>query len=86
MSTIVGSTAYGQNSLTPSSPIKMTEAGFSLTRDCAAGRRYLWIDRERWASRAVSYGGQLTDLLITQTNEFKPRAIAGSPTSSATTT
>jgi len=37
----------------------------------AAVRRYLWIDRERMGIEGVSYGGQLTDWLITQTNEFK---------------
>ncbi len=37
----------------------------------AATRRNLWIDRERMGIEGVSYGGQLTDWLITQTNEFK---------------
>jgi dipeptidyl aminopeptidase/acylaminoacyl peptidase len=37
----------------------------------AAVHRYLWIDRERMGIEGVSYGGQLTDWLITQTNEFK---------------
>src|SRR5260370_6924973 len=37
----------------------------------AAVRRYLWIDRERMGIEGVSYGGQLTEWLITQTNEFK---------------
>src|SRR5215470_14267850 len=37
----------------------------------AAVRRYLWIDRERMGVEGVSYGGQLTEWLITQTNEFK---------------
>lgn len=37
----------------------------------AAVRRYLWIDRERMGIEGVSYGGQLSDWLITQTNEFK---------------
>jgi dipeptidyl aminopeptidase/acylaminoacyl peptidase len=37
----------------------------------AAVRRYLWIDPERLGIEGVSYGGQLTDWLITQTNEFK---------------
>jgi dipeptidyl aminopeptidase/acylaminoacyl peptidase len=37
----------------------------------AAVRRYLWIDRERMGIEGVSYGGQLTDWLMTQTNEFK---------------
>src|SRR5690242_21935483 len=37
----------------------------------AAIRRYLWIDRERMGVEGVSYGGQLSDWRITQTNEFK---------------
>jgi dipeptidyl aminopeptidase/acylaminoacyl peptidase len=37
----------------------------------AAVHRYLWIDRERMGIEGVSYGGQLSDWLITQTNEFK---------------
>jgi dipeptidyl aminopeptidase/acylaminoacyl peptidase len=37
----------------------------------AAVRRNLWIDRERMAIEGVGYGGQLTDWLVTQTNEFK---------------
>jgi len=37
----------------------------------AAVRRYLWIDRERMGIEGVSYGGQLSDWLITQTNQFK---------------
>src|SRR6516225_5996880 len=44
----------------------------------AAVRRNLWIDRERMGIEGVSYGGQLTEWLITQTNEFKAAvAIAG---------
>ncbi len=37
----------------------------------AAVRRNLWIDRERMGIEGVSYGGQLSDWLITQSNEFK---------------
>lgn len=37
----------------------------------AAVHRYLWLDRERMGIEGVSYGGQLSDWLITQTNEFK---------------
>jgi dipeptidyl aminopeptidase/acylaminoacyl peptidase len=67
-----GSTGYGQ---------KFADAVFGdqngnegqdvLYGVSAALRRYLWIDRERLAIEGVSYGGQLTDWLITQTNEFK---------------
>ncbi|HXU08808.1 MAG TPA: S9 family peptidase, partial [Blastocatellia bacterium] len=37
----------------------------------AALRRFLWIDRDRLGVEGVSYGGQLSDWLITQTNIFK---------------
>ena len=67
-----GSTGYGQ---------KFADAVFGdqngdegqdvLYGVSAAVRRYLWIDRERMGVEGVSYGGQLTDWLITQTNEFK---------------
>jgi dipeptidyl aminopeptidase/acylaminoacyl peptidase len=67
-----GSTGYGQ---------KFADAVFgdqngSEAQDVlygvnAAVRRNLWIDRERMGIEGVSYGGQLTDWLITQTNEFK---------------
>jgi len=67
-----GSTGYGQ---------KFADAVFAdqdgnegqdvLYGVSAAVRRYVWIDRERMGIEGVSYGGQLTDWLITQTNEFK---------------
>jgi dipeptidyl aminopeptidase/acylaminoacyl peptidase len=37
----------------------------------AAMRRNLWIDRDRLGVEGVSYGGQLTNWLITQTSIFK---------------
>jgi dipeptidyl aminopeptidase/acylaminoacyl peptidase len=37
----------------------------------AAMRRFLWIDRDRLGVEGVSYGGQLSDWLITQTSIFK---------------
>jgi dipeptidyl aminopeptidase/acylaminoacyl peptidase len=67
-----GSTGYGQ---------KFDDAVFAdqdgnegqdvLYGVSAAVRRNVWIDRERMGIEGVSYGGQLTDWLITQTNEFK---------------
>jgi dipeptidyl aminopeptidase/acylaminoacyl peptidase len=67
-----GSTGYGQ---------KFADAVFAdqdgnegqdvLYGVSAAARRNLWIDRERMGIEGISYGGQLTDWLITQTNEFK---------------
>jgi len=43
----------------------------------AAVRRNLWIDRERLGIEGVGHGGQLTDWLITQTNEFKAAVSIG---------
>jgi dipeptidyl aminopeptidase/acylaminoacyl peptidase len=67
-----GSTGYGQ---------KFADAVFGdqdgdegqdvLYAVNATVRRNLWIDRERMGIEGVSYGGQLSDWLITQTNEFK---------------
>ena len=67
-----GSTGYGQ---------KFADAVFGdqngneaqdvLYGVSATVRRNLWIDRERMGIEGVSYGGQLTEWLITQTNEFK---------------
>src|ERR1700757_3139663 len=67
-----GSTGYGQ---------KFADAVFGdqngneaqdiLYGVSAAVRRNLWVDRERMGIEGVSYGGQLTAWLITQTNEFK---------------
>ena len=67
-----GSTGYGQ---------KFADAVFGdqdgnegqdvLYGVSAAVRRNPWIDRERMGIEGVSYGGQLTDWLITQTSEFK---------------
>jgi dipeptidyl aminopeptidase/acylaminoacyl peptidase len=37
----------------------------------AALRRNLWLDRERMGIEGVSYGGQLTEWLITQTRMFR---------------
>jgi len=67
-----GSTGYGQ---------AFTDAVFAdqngneamdvLYGVSAALRRYLWIDRDRLGVEGTSYGGQLSDWLITQTNIFK---------------
>src|SRR6266403_2182378 len=67
-----GSTGYGQ---------KFADAVFCdqngneaqdiLYGVSAAVRRNLWIDRERLGIEGVSYGGQLTEWPITQTNQFK---------------
>ena len=67
-----GSTGYGQ---------KFADAVFGdqngneaqdvLYGTSAALRRYLWIDRDRLGLEGVSYGGQLSMWLITQTNLFR---------------
>jgi dipeptidyl aminopeptidase/acylaminoacyl peptidase len=67
-----GSTGYGQ---------AFTDAVFGdqngneaqdvLYGVSAALRRYLWLDRERMGVEGVSYGGQLTNWIITQTGQFK---------------
>jgi dipeptidyl aminopeptidase/acylaminoacyl peptidase len=67
-----GSTGYGQ---------RFTDAVFGdqngneaqdvLYGLSAALRRYLWIDRDRLGVEGVSYGGQLSAWLITQTSIFK---------------
>ncbi|HEV2447303.1 MAG TPA: prolyl oligopeptidase family serine peptidase, partial [Candidatus Sulfopaludibacter sp.] len=67
-----GSTGYGQ---------AFTDAVFAdqngneaqdvLYGVSAALRRNLWIDRDRLGVEGTSYGGQLSDWLITQTNMFK---------------
>ena len=67
-----GSTGYGQ---------AFTDAVFAdqngneaqdvLYGVSAAMRRYAWIDRDRLGVEGVSYGGQLSAWLITQTNIFK---------------
>lgn len=67
-----GSTGYGQ---------KFADAVFGdqdgnegwdvLYAVSAAVHRYPWIDRDRMGIEGVSYGGQLTYWLTTQTNEFK---------------
>ncbi len=67
-----GSTGYGQ---------AFTDAVFqdqngNEAQDVLYGvnaslRRYLWIDHDRLGVEGTSYGGQLSDWLITQTNIFK---------------
>jgi dipeptidyl aminopeptidase/acylaminoacyl peptidase len=67
-----GSTGYGQ---------KFADAVFRdqngdeaqdvLYGVSAAMRRYAWIDRDRLGVEGVSYGGELTAWLTTQTNIFK---------------
>jgi dipeptidyl aminopeptidase/acylaminoacyl peptidase len=67
-----GSTGYGQKFAgAVFGDQNGNEAQDVLYGVSAAVRRNLWIDRERMGIEGVSYGGQLTEWLITQTNEFK---------------
>ena len=67
-----GSTGYGQRFADAVfGDQNGNEAQDVLYGVSAALRRYLWLDRERMGIEGVSYGGQLSDWLITQTNEFK---------------
>jgi len=67
-----GSTGYGQ-AFTDAvfGDQNGSEAQDVLYGVSAAMRRYLWIDRDRVGVEGVSYGGQLTNWLITQTSIFK---------------
>jgi len=67
-----GSTGYGQT-LTDAvfGDQNGNEAQDVIYGVSAAIRRNLWIDRDRLGVEGVSYGGQLTNWLITQTNIFK---------------
>jgi dipeptidyl aminopeptidase/acylaminoacyl peptidase len=67
-----GSTGYGQQFADAVFADQDGDEGQDVLYGVSAAvRRYLWIDRERMGIEGVSYGGQLTDWLITQTNEFK---------------
>lgn len=67
-----GSTGYGQ----PFTDAVFGDQNGNEAQDViyglsAAMRRFLWIDRDRLGVEGVSYGGQLTNWLITQTSIFK---------------
>lgn len=63
-----GSTGYGQGF----ADAVFGDQNGNEAQDVLYGvSRYLWLDRERMGIEGVSYGCQLTDWLITQTNEFK---------------
>jgi dipeptidyl aminopeptidase/acylaminoacyl peptidase len=67
-----GSTGYGQAF---ADAVFGDQNGFEamdvLYGTSAAMRRYPWIDRDRLGVEGVSYGGQLTAWLITQTAQFR---------------
>ena len=67
-----GSTGYGQ-AFTDAifGDQNGNEAQDVLYGVSAAMRRHLWIDRDRLGIEGTSYGGQLTNWIITQTNMFK---------------
>ena len=67
-----GSTGYGQSFADAVfGDQDGNEAQDVLYGVSAALRRYLWLDRERMGIEGVSYGGQLTMWLITQTRMFR---------------
>ncbi|HET9743453.1 MAG TPA: S9 family peptidase, partial [Terriglobales bacterium] len=67
-----GSTGYGQKFADAVFRDQDGDEGMDVLYAVnAALRRYPWLDRDRMGIEGVSYGGQLTDWLITQTNAFK---------------
>jgi dipeptidyl aminopeptidase/acylaminoacyl peptidase len=67
-----GSTGYGQRFTDAVFRDQDGDEGMDVLYALnAALRRYSWIDRDLLGIEGVSYGGQLTDWLITQTNVFK---------------
>jgi dipeptidyl aminopeptidase/acylaminoacyl peptidase len=67
-----GSTGYGQKFADAVFRDQDGDEGMDVLYAVNAGlRRYPWIDRDRMGIEGVSYGGQLTEWLITQTNAFK---------------
>jgi len=67
-----GSTSYGQKFADAVFRDQDGDEGMDVLYAVnAALRRYTWLDPDRMGIEGVSYGGQLTDWLITQTNEFK---------------
>jgi dipeptidyl aminopeptidase/acylaminoacyl peptidase len=67
-----GSTGYGQSFADAVfGDQNGNEAQDVLYAVSAALRRNLWIDRDRLGVEGVSYGGQLSAWLVTQTNIFK---------------
>jgi dipeptidyl aminopeptidase/acylaminoacyl peptidase len=67
-----GSTGYGQQfSDAVFGDQNGNEAQDVLYGVSAALRRYLWLDHDRVGVEGVSYGGQLSAWLVTQTSQFK---------------
>ena len=67
-----GSTGYGQKFADAVFQDQDGQEGLDVLYGVnAALRRYPSLDRDRMGIEGVSYGGQLTDWLITQTNAFK---------------
>jgi dipeptidyl aminopeptidase/acylaminoacyl peptidase len=67
-----GSTGYGQTFADAVFGDQDGNEGWDVLYGVSAAcRRYPWIDRDRMGIEGVSYGGQLTYWLTTQTNEFK---------------
>jgi dipeptidyl aminopeptidase/acylaminoacyl peptidase len=67
-----GSTGYGQQFADAVfGDQNGSEAQDVLYGVSAALRRYLWLDHDRVGVEGVSYGGQLSAWLVTQTSQFK---------------
>jgi len=67
-----GSTSYGQKFADAVFRDQDGDEGMDVLYGVnAALRRYSWLDHDRMGIEGVSYGGQLTNWLITQTNAFK---------------
>jgi dipeptidyl aminopeptidase/acylaminoacyl peptidase len=67
-----GSTGYGQNFADAVYGDQNGNEGQDVIYAVSAAlRRNLWIDRDRLGVEGVSYGGQLSAWLVTQTNIFK---------------
>lgn len=67
-----GSTGYGQKFADAVFGDQDGNEGWDVLYGVnAAVHRYLWLDPNRMGIEGVSYGGQLTYWLTTQTNEFK---------------
>jgi dipeptidyl aminopeptidase/acylaminoacyl peptidase len=67
-----GSTSYGQKFADAVFRDQDGDEGMDVLYGVnAALRRYPWLDANRMGIEGVSYGGQLTNWLITQTNMFK---------------
>jgi dipeptidyl aminopeptidase/acylaminoacyl peptidase len=73
-----GSTGYGRHSRVPSRGIKTAGSEGRARRRRRGAREYSWIDANRLGVEGGSYGGQLSNWLVTQTTRFKAAVPAAS--------